>query len=331
MTRLLRFSLGLLLLGLPTAGWAANTLQVQVLDSAGRPVAGAAVCAGTEARRAERGAGVTNSSGVAVLSLAAASDPGGSGAVSGLIPVTSPVQVTASREGRGATRVLAGAPGGGGTALVTTSITLPAAVGGPQCPAPTAAAGPIVGGVALDSAAIRARAAEMANQPRPVIGVELNRPEFCFGAAGQGCGDSLMKLSTCIGGLCQINAGSWRHDECCVRNRNGGMCDNRLEELVTAQPVAGSTGQVCMADFNKSLRRLGTPLTWTRNVDRERANNTGVVNHPEYCAPRGSLMVEGEQSMCCSRSAQALGSIEAAAVAVTLAAVEPNARLVRCQ
>jgi hypothetical protein len=333
--RLRYLLVGLLLLGASATSRAGNTLQVQVFDSANRPVAGASVCAGTEARRAERGSAVTNASGIAVLTLAAASaaasNAGGSGPVSGLTGAGTPVQVTASRNGRGAARVLPGAPGGGGAALVTALLTLPDAAGGPQCPAPTAAPVPNVGGIALDSAAIRARAAELADQPRPVVGVRLDQPEFCFGAAGQGCGDSFMKLSTCVGDACQINAGSWRHDECCVRNRNGGMCDNRLEELVTAQPVAGSPGQVCMVDFNKALRRLGTPLTWTRNVDRERANSTGIVNHPEYCAPRGTLMVEGEQAMCCSRAAQALGPIDAAAAAVALATVEPNARFVRCQ
>jgi hypothetical protein len=183
----------------------------------------------------------------------------------------------------------------------------------------------------MDSAAIRAKANQLAQLPRPSVGVELQRPDFCFGAAGQGCGDRFLSISSCLGNECKINAGSWFHDECCARNRNGGMCDGKLEELATAQPIAGSSGQVCMADFNKALRRFGTLLTWTRTVDRQRSNSTGIVDHSAYCAPSGTVMLDSEQALCCSRRVEDLGPVSAAAVNAALFPIEPRAVFKRCR
>ena len=86
-----------------------------------------------------------------------------------------------------------------------------------------------------------------------------------------------------------------------------------------------------MADFNKALRRLGTPLTWTRTVDKQRSNSTGTVDHAAYCAPTGAVMVEDEQALCCSRRVEDLGPVSAAAVYAALVPIEPRAVFKRCR
>ena len=275
--------------------WAVGTsLQVQVRDAAGRPVANATVCAGTAADRASRGFGRTNANGIANIALAT---PSGS-------PMA--IVVTANLGTRGAAVTTTG--------IAAPMLTLPAS-GGPACPETATTVAP--GTVPIDRKAIRDRIEEMGPAPRPnLIGPINMAPERCFGAAGTGCGDTIGGIGTCIGGSCTINAGSWQHDECCMRNRDGGMCDGRFEEIVTAQGIGGPP-QVCQAEFNMAFSRVGTPLSWRRPVDVNVVNNSGTVDFAAYCAPAGTFMPRREAArFCCSRQARPLNTGEAVGVSL---------------
>ncbi|ESQ87656.1 hypothetical protein ABAC460_18445 [Asticcacaulis sp. AC460] len=273
--------------------YANTSLQVQVRDAAGNPVANATVCAGTSSARASRGFGHTNANGVAVLNVADSSGP---------------LVITAHSGTRGGQQSIPGS-------LTLATVTLPAS-GGPVCPDGTPT--PTPGTVTIDRRAVQERADELARQPHPgVLGpINLNG-ERCFGAAGQGCSDTIGGVGTCIGGSCTINAGSWEHDECCVRNRDGGMCDGKFEEMA-AVVGAGGPPQVCQAQFNKAFARVGTLLSWRRAVNFNTVNTTGNVDFAAYCAPAGTLMPAGEAGrFCCSRQARDLTGTEAGAVSLT--------------
>ncbi len=281
----------LLVTGMATA--VGISLQVQVRDAAGRPAANATVCAGTSNDRASRGFARTNANGLAIVALAT---PSGS-------PMA--IVVTANLGTRGASVTTTG--------IATPMLTLPAA-GGPACPesAPNISPGTFV----VDPTAIRDHVREVTPNAPPLVGPINMAPERCFGAAGTGCNDSIGGVGTCFGGSCTINAGSWQHDECCLRNRSGGMCDGRFEEIVTAQGIGGPP-QVCQAEFNMAFSRVGTPLSWRRQINVNTVNNSGTVDFAGYCAPAGSFMPRGEASrFCCSRQARALNPAESAAASV---------------
>lgn len=270
-----------------------TSLQVQVRDAAGRPVPNATVCAGTANDRASRGFAKTNANGLAIVALAT---PSGS-------PIA--MVVTANLGTRGAAVTTTG--------IAAPMLTLPAS-GGPACPENTTQVGP--GRFVVDGTTIRDHINEVARDRPELIGPINMAPERCFGAAGTGCNDSIGGVGTCIGGSCTINAGSWQHDECCLRNRSGGMCDGKFEEIFTAQGVGGPP-QVCQAEFNMAFSRVGTPLSWRRQINVNTVNNSGTVDFTNYCAPAGSFMPRGEANrFCCSRQARALNAAESAAVSV---------------
>jgi hypothetical protein len=174
------------------------------------------------------------------------------------------------------------------------------------------------GTLPIDRRGIQDKVDELATRDRPgVVGPINVNGERCFGAAGQGCSDTIGGVGTCVGGACTINAGSWEHDECCVRNRDGGMCDGKFEEMAAVVGVGGPP-QVCQAEFNKAFARVGTPLSWRRAVNFNTVNTTQTVDFAAYCAPAGTLMPAGEASRyCCSRAARDVTATESAALNLT--------------
>lgn len=267
-----------------TTAQVSRTLAVTVVDAGGVPVVNALVCAGSVADRAGLGAARTNAVGTASLTIPAAT--------SGSVLIT------------------------GGTAGAGSASTIPAmlgfftlrlpASGGPVCPS-NSQISTAPGQLTVPRAAIDRALAEAAARPIGQGVGAINLGYKCLGAAGQNCGDrSKGEVSTCIPetGTCLVNAGSWLHDECCVRNPEGGLCDGKMEETVTQVVPGGS--QVCHGEFNKAVSRLGTPFTWLRRVDFSARNTTGIVDHAAYCAPAGTLVdsAAGEQRFCCSRRAR---------------------------
>ena len=138
----------------------------------------------------------------------------------------------------------------------------------------------------------------------------------CYGAAGNNCGvaDGMnfpgnigLCIKTSSGTKCQINAGSWAHDECCVRYRFGGPNNN--QGSCTA-PGLGPPPYVCQGDLAKAVAQLPNPLlTWTRTVDSNKSNCTdGIempVTHADMCNPSGGKLLCSDSKYCCSGQAKA--------------------------
>jgi hypothetical protein len=132
--------------------------------------------------------------------------------------------------------------------------------------------------------------------------VATQKQEFCFGALGAGCGGAqhgVPVLALCANGRCLINAGSWAHDECCWRNPDGYVCREGPLDL-----VANQAASACRADLDRAVAHLAGGLNWSRPVNFQRANTTGVVVHAEYCAPDGTVLKRQDARYCCSRMAR---------------------------
>lgn len=292
-----------------TTAQVSRSVIVTVVSASGAPVANALVCAGSATDRAALGGGQTNASGTISLSIPAAT--------------SGPVLITGGTATAGAAITMPGALG-------MATLRLPAS-GGPACPSatqPATAPGQLS---AAQVAAVRARAGEPVQPMRGLVG-DLGAGQRCFGAAGQNCGDVSGERSTCNSGdrTCQINAGSWLHDECCVRRPEGGMCDGRLEEAVT-QVIPGMA-QACQGEFNKAVARLGTKFTWKREVDFTIRNTTGLVNHAQFCAPKGTAvdLGLGEQRFCCSGQARPISDAEFDRLDLRTQNVAPRNRIGTC-
>lgn len=300
-----------------TAAYAqTRTLQVTVTDPAGAAVANADICVDSMRSGARLGEGRTDAAGRASVFVAEEEAPSTIGG-----PAVTQLKVTASARQRGA------AIQSGAIAMVT--LRLPGS-GGPLCATGQVAA-TRPGGIAIDSAAIRAKVEAMPQrQPFESVRISMVR-ERCLGAAGMRCGDELGQAGTCLPGVqtCTINVGSWKHDECCVRNPTGGMCG-----LNPAAPVGpggiSSSSTVCQAEFNMAVARLLTPFSWTRHVDFARVNTTGTVEHALYCAPVGTLMAEGEERFCCTGRVRVLASAERAGLSARVLEIMPAREIRTC-
>ncbi|MCZ8195602.1 MAG: hypothetical protein O9253_00880 [Aquidulcibacter sp.] len=311
---------------------AVQTVSLRVVDSEGRPAVGARVCAGSVTARASRGAAITNQNGVADLRISQNETINGQVRRDPAPNLERIIVITASTKGRGVARA-------GGTVGV---LELPETKGGPECPNDDSAvatlrnfepriSGPLSREVVLTREAARQyeaarqaaadaraeagrrvarlrelRAArdaareEAKNTPRPKA-----QQERCFGAIGQGCGDD-GRTSLCSGGNCEISAGSWTHDECCVENPGGALCGTSWF-LNLDIPVPG---QVCSGELALGAQRMATPWRWKRDVDYSKDNRTGIVNHADYCAVSGTFMSSDDAEYCCSRSLRDLNDNE---------------------
>lgn len=152
----------------------------------------------------------------------------------------------------------------------------------------------------------------------------------CYGAAGNNCGvaDGMnfpanigVCASTPLGPTCQINAGSWAHDECCVRYRFGGP--NSQQGSCTAVGM-GPPPYVCQGGLAKAIAQLPNPLlTWTRtDVNFNKSSCTdGIempVTHADMCNPSGGTLLCSDVQYCCSGSGQASAIQAPAATGGTL-------------
>lgn len=135
----------------------------------------------------------------------------------------------------------------------------------------------------------------------------------CYGAAGNNCGpaDGIANFGVCantpLGPSCKINAGSWTHDECCIRHRQGGP--NAQQGSCTA-PGLGAPPYYCQDLLAKAVLHIPYPeLSWTRNdVNFNRRSCTdGIampVTHADMCNPSGGTLLCSDVQYCCSRSGQ---------------------------
>ncbi len=129
-------------------------------------------------------------------------------------------------------------------------------------------------------------------------------PEFCFGAAGQGCGGwdilagEMPRMAFCVGipvvgmGACKVNGGSMEHDPCCVTHPDGVWCGVKPER------------NVCRGGWDRAVSRAVWGYQWTRAIDMNLGNRTGRVDRPKYCATRGSGVHRNDVQHCCSARAR---------------------------
>lgn len=130
--------------------------------------------------------------------------------------------------------------------------------------------------------------------------------DYCFGAAGQGCGTfgggRLGSVASCVPNLsgstrdltCQVNGGSMLHDPCCVRNPYGVFCGK-----------SPSTTQ-CQTSWDRAVNHTIWGYNWTRKVNSKKENTSGIVVFADYSAPNGRGVHRNDRSFCSSRrSAQA--------------------------
>jgi hypothetical protein len=265
----------------------AGDLHVMVRTATGIPADAATVCVGTPQRPTQYGSVKTNSSGVAVLRNVPA----------GIVQVTAHVGPL----GETLMHQVESVP------QQSISVRLPLTMTNKTC---GATAGGSVPGASLpetpqppDPTTFR-----LGDAPRPAGQPDLQvqsprvslKTEYCFGALGAQCGGAQHNLPTtalCAAGLCQINAGSWEHDECCFANPKGLAC-----QVGPADYLTGHDGK-CVNEWNKALARLAAGLNWTRRVDFNRPNTTGRVEFSLYCAETGVRVHQEDIRYCCSRQA----------------------------
>lgn len=135
------------------------------------------------------------------------------------------------------------------------------------------------------------------------------RAQRCHGAVGMGCGEWLAgDLAVVIPlpdgmVLCMINAGSWRHDECCESQPNdnpGVMCAG-----------GGETSTNCHSQWARAHHRTINGYSWWRRVDPNRVDTTPLrVDHPLFCGRRNARIhtrdvTTTEAPFCCSRRSRA--------------------------
>lgn len=265
----------------------AGDLRVIVLTPIGQPSPDAIVCAGTPQNPVQYGTTAVNPSGVAVLRN---------------LPMGA-VQVTAHSGQSGYEQVHQMGP----TPQQSITIRLPSATTRKTCGAqvnPVGTVNPQLGGSQQPPAPVELKLGkvrppterlQLGSHPRLPV-----KTEYCFGALGAQCGGAQHNLSTtalCAGGYCQINAGSWEHDECCFKNSQGLACQ--------AGPLDYAIGHngACEAQWNKALARLTAGLNWTRRIDYNKPNTTGRVEFAAYCAPTGTRVLQEDVRYCCSRQA----------------------------
>ncbi len=264
-------------------------LHVTVLTPTGQPANATTVCAGTAQRPTQYGSATANASGIAILRNV----PAG------------PVQVTAHFGQNG--QVLVHQVGSAAQESIT--MRLPAAPTMKTCGAVPGTPGTALpGNPRIESSEPPAPTSfQLGNVERPTRQLTPStfprvpvKTEYCFGALGAQCGGAQHNLPTtalCAAGHCQINAGSWEHDECCFANPKGMACQVGPVDYVT-----GHDGK-CVNEWNKALARLGAGLNWTRRIDFNKPNSTGKVEFAAYCAPTGTRVLLEDVRYCCSRQA----------------------------
>ena len=136
--------------------------------------------------------------------------------------------------------------------------------------------------------------------------------QTCYGAAGNNCGpaDGIANFGLCaytpLGPSCKINAGSWEHDECCIRHRLGGP--NPQQGSCTA-PGLGPPPYYCQDLLAKAVLHIQHPeLSWTRykmDFGKKYTRTEEIempVTHLDMCNESGGTLLCSDVQYCCSRS-----------------------------
>ena len=289
---------------LTTAHAAAAGLTVTVLSASGTPQAGASVCVGTANDRGLYGTTYSQGNGTATFADIASSGPGGPANRMGAT-----VLVTARK---GASFVQRNVP----SVITQVVLMLPAALAseptsfvlrGPVCPQ-TAGNGGATRAV-VDQRAIVTGAAEAARrvnrQPFALTPINTKSPpQHCFGAVGAQC-----DVAFCVGDICAVSGGSWEHDECCFRNYRPGSPEGMGCAMGPVDEVTMSQNSVCNAEWSKATLRQASGFFWLRNVNRNEANATGVVDRAEYCALDGAVVHREDAKYCCSGNSRPANGI----------------------
>ena len=141
----------------------------------------------------------------------------------------------------------------------------------------------------------------------PVAAQQAMPTEYCFGAAGQGCGGwnsgEMPRVAFCVDAFgfskCKVSGGSLAHDPCCASNPRGKMCGGTPENTST-----------CSVSWDRAVSRAFWGYQWTRAVDTKRGNATGVVERALYCAKKESRVHRNDAEFCCSRKVRSPWDVE---------------------
>lgn len=138
------------------------------------------------------------------------------------------------------------------------------------------------------------------------------RGPFCHGALGMQCGEILQgQIASCfpLGGnsvACQINGGSWRHDECCEEqpaNNPGAYCAG-----------GGERSRSCLSSWDKAVSHLWSGHSWWRIVDKTRADTTPLkIDKAHMCGKKDAKIhvADDDGTVCCSGKSRNLNVFEA--------------------
>ena len=131
--------------------------------------------------------------------------------------------------------------------------------------------------------------------------------EFCFGAAGQQCGQfrngQLQGVAFCTvavsdRAVCAVHGGSLTHDPCCVREPNGVGCGRSPEN-----------GR-CRVEWDRAVHRWFWGYQWYRVINTALENDTGVVVRRLYCARPGAGVHREDRAHCCSGRSRRAGFLQ---------------------
>jgi hypothetical protein len=136
---------------------------------------------------------------------------------------------------------------------------------------------------------------------------------YCHGALGMQCGNPAnFQLGLCIKflgsdfAICGINAGSWKHDECCVAQPNskpGMMCNG-----------GGESSKICQPEWNLARSRLDGGYNWSRLIDTRINDSTPrTIDRDKFCAKGNSKIhaADDDNLLCCSHQSRGPNILEA--------------------
>ncbi|MBJ6609748.1 MAG: hypothetical protein JG718_05250 [Candidatus Thiothrix moscowensis] len=140
------------------------------------------------------------------------------------------------------------------------------------------------------------------------------RDHYCHGALGMQCGEARLGqvgfckviLEPIPVALCGVNAGSWRHDECCAKqpaNNPGMMCNG-----------GGERSTQCQREWNTAVTRFTGGYNWLRLVNTKINDTTPeTIDRPRFCGKSGAKIhqADGNTPYCCSGQSRGPGMLEA--------------------
>lgn len=137
--------------------------------------------------------------------------------------------------------------------------------------------------------------------------IEFFEGERCFGAVGLECGQPPPNVpdALCLGNACLINAGSWKHDECCWEQKVSGSGKSCISFALN------TPAEVCADSWAKAWNRVTFGQSWRRTLNLSKRSTTGEVVFDEYCAEPGARLHKDDAWFCCDKKGVSMPSTPA--------------------